>query len=265
MFDSHCHLDAPEFDADRAQVLARARANGVHSLVLPAIRAADFQGLAALCAPDAHLAFALGLHPICLPQHTPLHLDQLQLALRDGILVDGFDVQRAIAVGECGLDYFLQDLDPALQMSTFEAQLRFAREFDLPIIVHARRAHEAVLHGLRRFGIRKGVVHSFAGSEVQAEALFKMGIHIGIGGPITYPRAQRLRRIVADMPIEYLLLETDAPDQPLMGRQGQRNEPAHLAEVASCIASLRKQSLDALIHAVDANSHALFQRKSSLN
>ena len=254
MFDSHCHLDAPEFDADRSQVLARARLAGVHTLVLPAIRAADFHSLAAFCAQGSGLAFALGLHPICLLEHLPAHLHQLELALRDGI-----DGQRAAAVGECGLDYFLLELDPAMQMQYFEAQLRFAREFELPIIVHARRAHDAVLHGLRRFGIRKGVVHSFAGSEAQAQALFKMGIHIGIGGPITYPRAQRLRRIVANMPIEYLLLETDAPDQPLLGRQGQRNEPAYLSEVASCIAQLRDQSLDSLIQATDANARALFQ------
>jgi len=265
VFDSHCHLDAPEFNADRLQVLARARAKGVDALVLPAVRAADFQGLAEICAPDAGLAFALGLHPICLPEHQAAHLDQLQLALQNGITLEGFEVQRAIAVGECGLDYFLPDLNPALQMAYFEAQLRFAREFDLPIIVHARRAHDAVLHALRRFGIRKGIVHSFAGSEVQAEVLFKMGIHIGIGGPVTYPRAQRLRRIVAAMPVEYLLLETDAPDQPLHGRQGQRNEPAHLAEVASCVAALRNLSLEALVSAVDANSRALFQHPSSLH
>ncbi len=253
MFDSHCHLDAPEFDADRAQVLARAKAAGVHALVLPAIRAEDFIALADLCATDANLAFALGLHPICLAQHRPAHLVELANYLRSGI-----GNQRACAVGECGLDYFLPELDPTLQMHYFEAQLRLAREFDLPVIVHARRAHDAVIHGLRRFGITKGVVHSFAGSEVQASALFKMGIHLGIGGPVTYPRAQRLRSIVQNMPIEYLLLETDAPDQPLMGRQGARNEPAYLTEVANCIAQLRGVALAELVQLTDANSAKLF-------
>ena len=254
MFDSHCHLDAPEFDADRVQVLQRARAAGVHTLVLPAIRAADFIALANMCAPDANLAFALGLHPICLREHRADHLIELANYFRDGV-----NGQRACAVGECGLDYFLPDLDQTQQMFYFEVQLRLAREFDLPVIVHARRAHDAVIHGLRRFGISKGVVHSFAGSAEQSDALFKMGIHIGIGGPITYPRAQRLRSIVQNMPIEYLLLETDAPDQPLMGRQGARNEPAYLTDVASCIAQLRGTPLAELIAATDANSAQLFK------
>jgi TatD DNase family protein len=253
VFDSHCHLDAPEFDADRAQVLARARAAGVHTLVLPAIRAADFASLADMCASDVNLAFALGLHPICLSEHRAEHLTELANYLRDGI-----NGQRACAVGECGLDYFLPDMDVEQQMFYFEAQLRLAREFDLPVIVHARRAHDAVIHGLRRFGISKGVVHSFAGSAEQAKALFKMGIHLGIGGPVSYPRAQRLRSIVQNMPIEYLLLETDAPDQPLMGRQGARNEPAYLTEVASCIAQLRGVALAELVELTDANSAKLF-------
>ncbi|WP_114693284.1 TatD family hydrolase [Mizugakiibacter sediminis] len=247
--DSHAHLDAREFDADRAAVLERARAAGVAHQIVPAVNAAGWAPLRALCAnhPDLHPAY--GLHPMYLADHAPQHLHELG---------DWLQRERAVAVGECGLDFYVEGLDAELQRMYFVRQLELAREFALPVIVHARRALDEVIAALRRIGGLRGVVHSFSGSEEQARQLWKLGFGIGIGGPVTYPRAQRLRRIVAAMPLQYLLLETDAPDQPGIGHRGERNEPAHLVEVLDCIAALRGMEREALAAATSGNAAALF-------
>ena len=249
LIDSHCHLDAGEFDADRDAVLARARAASVTAQVIPAVDAAGWPALRELCREHADLHPAWGLHPIFLQRHRREHID----ALRDWLQRD-----RPVAVGECGLDFWLPDLDRAQQMHYFEAQLRLAREFDLPLILHARKALDEVTAALRRIGGLRGVVHSFSGSREQAQALWKLGFHLGIGGPVTYPRASRLRGIVADMPIEWLLLETDSPDQPLHGHQGRRNEPARLVDVLATIAELRGADAAAVAAATTENTCALF-------
>lgn len=247
--DSHVHLDACEFDGDRAAVLERARAAGVAVQIVPAVNAAGWARLRALCAdtPDLHPAY--GLHPMYLADHAPRHLLELG---------DWLQRERAVAVGECGLDFYVEGLDAELQRTYFVRQLELAREFALPVIVHARRALDEVIATLRRVGGLRGVVHSFSGSEEQAGQLWKLGFDVGIGGPVTYPRAQRLRRIVATMPLERLLLETDAPDQPGIGHRGQRNEPAHLVEVLECIAALRGMDPEALAAATTRNAAALF-------
>ena len=164
-----------------------------------------------------------------------------------------------MAVGECGLDYFVNGLDPAAQQAYFDGQLALARDFDLPVIVHARRAVDAVIASLKRAGRLRGVVHSFSGSPEQARQLWQLGFLVGIGGPATYARANRLRRLVADMPLEYLLLETDAPDQPDAGIRGQRNEPARLSFVCQTIAQLRGQPAEDIASATAANARALFK------
>ncbi|MBS0213855.1 MAG: TatD family hydrolase [Proteobacteria bacterium] len=256
--DSHCHLDAPEFDADRDAVIARARAAGVIAQVVPAVVAPGWPKLRALCDANPGLYPAYGLHPMYLAEHEDRHLAALRHVLRIG---------RPVAVGECGLDFHVEGLDRALQQTLFEAQLKIAREFDLPVIVHARKAFDAVIATLRRIGghgsgagnALRGVVHSFSGSQEQARQLWQLGFHLGIGGPVTFDRAQRLRRIVATMPIEFLLLETDAPDQPDAFHRGQRNEPARLAVVRDCIAELRGMSTDALASATSGNARRLFK------
>ncbi|MCW5577953.1 MAG: TatD family hydrolase, partial [Dokdonella sp.] len=188
LVDSHCHLDAAEFAADRDAVLARARAAGVIAQVVPAIRLADFAELRELCAQHVELHPAYGLHPMYLADHAPTHL---------GALRDWLARESAVAVGECGLDHYLPGLDPARQRELFAGQLCLAREFDLPVIVHARHAVDEVIALLRRHAPLRGVVHSFAGSAEQARQLWNMGFLIGLGGPITYERARRLRALAA--------------------------------------------------------------------
>lgn len=249
LVDSHCHLDAAEFDRDRAQVLARARAAGVLRQVVPAVDAAGWPGLRALCIAEPGLFAAYGLHPLFLASHRPAHLD----ALRDRVARE-----RPVAIGECGLDFFVEGLDRDAQQGYFDAQLALARETGLPVIVHARRAVDAVIAAIRRVGGLRGVVHSWSGSEQQARQLWDLGFLLGIGGPVTYERASRLRRLVAGMPLDHLLLETDAPDQPDSGIRGQRNEPARLRTVCEAVAALRGMAPGELAAATSANAERLF-------
>jgi len=247
--DSHAHLDDSSFAPDLPAVLQRAGEAGVRRIVVPAIHRNSWTGIAQLCTEHPQALPAYGLHPIYLEQHRPEHVAELTRWLAE---------HPAVAVGEIGLDYFLEELDRELQRSYFEQQLHIAREFELPVIVHARRAMDEVTATLRRIGGLRGVVHSFSGSEQQAEQLWRLGFHLGIGGPVTYERAQRLRRIVAGMPIEYLLLETDAPDQPGAAHRGERNEPAHITEVLRVVAALRGDSEEHIAAATTANAARLF-------
>lgn len=249
LVDSHSHFDASEFDPDRTAVHARALAAGVAIQVVPAVDAAGWPTLKAVCAQFAGLHPAYGLHPMYLAEHRPAHLRELR---------DWIERERPVAVGECGLDFFVEGLDVDAQHLYFDGQLRLAREFDLPVIVHARRAVDAVIAAIRAVGGLRGVVHSFSGSAEQAAQLHKLGFLLGIGGPVTYERANRLRGIVATLPLEQLLLETDSPDQPGAAHRGERNEPAHLVEVLDAVAQLRGVSRETLAAATDANAERLF-------
>lgn len=249
LVDSHCHLDAGEFDPDREAVIRRARAAGVARQVVPATHAAAWPKLREVCAAATGLHPAYGLHPMFLERHRPDDLRDLR---------EWIERERPAAVGECGLDYYVEDLDRDAQQHYFEDQLRLARDFDLPVIVHARRAVDAVVAAIRGIGGLRGVVHSFSGSEQQARQLWKLEFMIGLGGPLTYERAKRLRRIVARMPLEHLLLETDAPDQPDAEIRGRRNEPARLRRVLDTVAALRDEAPDAIAAATTANAERLF-------
>ena len=249
LVDTHCHLDVPEFDADRDAVVARARAAGVTRQIVPAIEASTWPALREACAKDAGLFPAYGLHPLLLASHREEHLRQLR---------EWIERERPVAIGECGLDYWVEDLDRDLQSTYFDAQLRIARDFDLPVVVHARRAVDAVIAAIRRVGNLRGVIHSYPGSEQQARQLAELGFLIGIGGPVTYERANRVRRVAASVPIETLLLETDAPDQPNSDRRGERNEPACMTRVLEVIAELRNEDPAAIAAATTRNAERLF-------
>ena len=250
LVDSHSHFDAPEFDGDRDAALARARAAGVTRQVVPAVAASSWPKLREVCAQDAGLFAAYGLHPMYLAEHRPAHLEDLRTWI---------EREKPVAVGECGLDFFVEGLDAETQQQYFDGQLRLAREFDLPVIVHARRAVDAVIASIRRIGGLRGVVHSFTGSPEQARHLWQLGFLIGLGGPVTYERANRLRALARTMPLDYLLLETDAPDQPDAGIRGQRNEPARLPVVRDVIADLRGAAPEDIAAATTRNAERLFK------
>ncbi|MDR3446057.1 TatD family hydrolase [Dyella sp.] len=247
--DSHAHIDDASFAPDREAMFQRARDAGLRHIIVPAIGQASWQGIATLCTNHAEAHPAYGMHPIYIDQHRPEHIDELRHWLQ---------THRAVAVGEIGLDYFLPELDVERQREYFQQQLRIARDIDLPVIVHARKAMDEVTSTMRRIGGLRGVVHSFSGSLQQAKRLWEMGFHLGIGGPVTHERAQRLRHIVATMPVERLLLETDAPDQPGACHRGERNEPANIIEVLDVISQLRGESPEAIASATTRNARELF-------
>ncbi|MCB1736856.1 MAG: TatD family hydrolase [Gammaproteobacteria bacterium] len=249
VFDSHCHIDDPRFDADRPEVLARAEAAGIDHLVVPGVSASTWHRTRRVCAHDARLHATFGLHPYFIAQHGREDVE----ALRDWVRVE-----KPVAVGECGLDYYLPERDLRAQRNVFEQQLEIAAEFGLPVIVHARRAVDDVIAALKRHPGLRADIHSFAGSEVQARRLVDMGAMLGIGASVQFDRAQRLRRIVTDLPLSSLLVETDAPDQPGPDRRGQRNEPLFVAKVVACIADLRGISWDAVAEQTRSNALELF-------
>jgi TatD DNase family protein len=250
LVDSHCHLDASEFDHDRDAVIARARAAGVMRQLVPAVSAAGWPKLRDICAGRDGLFPAYGLHPMYLQEHRDEHLAELD---------DWIQRERPCAIGECGLDFFIDGLDPRAQQPFFDGQLELARTHALPLIVHARRSVDAVIASIKRIGGLRGVVHSFSGSAEQARQLAQLGFMIGLGGPVTYERANRLRKLAASVPVESLLLETDAPDQPDAGIRGQRNEPARLANVLQVVADLRGETTAAIAAATSANAGRLFR------
>jgi TatD DNase family protein len=249
LFDAHSHFDVEDFDADRDAAYARAVEAGVAEQVLPAITAQAWPRLRQVASTYPGIHASYGLHPMYLAEHRPEHLNELAQWL---------ERERPVAVGECGLDFFVEDLDPGAQTHYFTAQLDLARELDLPVIIHARRAVDQVTKQLRlRPGLR-GMVHSFSGSEQQARRLIDLGFYLSFGGPITYPRAKRLRSLVASLPLESILIETDSPNQPDGTHRGERNEPAFLPIVLQELAGLREADPAEIAAATTANARRLF-------
>lgn len=247
--DSHCHLDDPRFDADRGEVVARARAAGVRQIVVPATTAARWPVVRAACAGGPGLFPAYGLHPMFIAEHGPAELAALEAELARG---------DAVAIGEAGLDFSNPLWDPGAQRRVFAHQVGLARETGLPLIVHARKAVEEIIQVFKHAGGVAAVVHSYSGSIEQARQLADLGVHVSLGGPVTHERAQRLHKLVAALPDWQLLLETDAPDQPDAGIAGQRNEPARLPLIGEAVAQLRGQEALSVAAMTSANARRLF-------
>lgn len=262
--DTHCHLDAPEFDADRAAVVERARAAGVTRLVLPAVAVHDFDAVRALAhAHDA--AYALGIHPLRVDRAAESDLQRLRERLHAWR-----DDARLVAVGEIGLDHFVPGLDRARQQHFYRAQLAIARDAGLPVLLHLRRSVDAVLAGLRGSAPCGGIAHAFNGSAQQAAMFIELGFKLGFGGEMTHARALRIRRLAATLPDAVIVLETDAPDiapqwlyRNAQQRQTQpqaRNEPAELARIAATLAQLRGWSLEHTARVTTANACSALPR-----
>ncbi|GAB3037872.1 TatD family hydrolase [Bowmanella dokdonensis] len=251
IIDSHCHLDFSAFDADRDQVLLAAVQAGVEHIVVPGVSASQWPELIGLANRHDRLSFALGLHPYFLNEFKPEHLTRLDKLLEE-------QRGRVVAVGEIGLDFAL-DLDAAFQERVFEAQLQLAGRHQLPVIVHHRKSHHRILYYLKRTGFSQGgVIHAFSGSLQQAQAYIERGFMLGIGGTISYKRAGKTREAVSQLPLDALLLETDAPDMPLCGRQGQRNSPQYLPRVLDALEALRKENRQTLARQTRQNTIGLF-------
>ncbi len=250
--DTHCHFDFPPFSGAEAESLARAADAGVRQILVPTVTADRFAGVLALAKRYRALYAALGLHPLYIEQH-----QQDDVLLLESYLAAA--PQKLIAVGEVGLDLYQEHSSLAQQQSLLRQQLALAQRYDLPVMLHSRRAHDPLAAELRRANLaRTGVVHGFAGSLVQAQRFIQLGYLIGVGGTITYARAQKTRQVMAQLPLTALLLETDAPDMPLAGYQGQPNRPERAAQVFAALCSLRPEPAEVIANALFENSIGLF-------
>ncbi len=238
LIDTHCHLDAPAFEPDRPQVLARAANCGVRAIVVPAVVPANFEAVISLAAQNPSLTYALGVHPLFTTGLPADWLDQLRAALQQRR-----DDPQLVAIGEIGLDFFVKDLDPVVQESVYAEQLKLAVEFDLPVLLHVRRSQDRLLKYLRQLPVRGGIAHAFNGSVQQATQFIDRGFALGFGGAMSFERARQIRRLVADLPETAHVLETDAPDMAPEWLGAGRNEPGELAKLAGVFAQLRGLSV----------------------
>jgi len=270
--DTHCHLDAPEFGAEMPVLRARAAERGVAMCVIPAVAVFNFATVREL----AHVqgdAYALGIHPLCTGEAKDEDLEAL-----DAELAARRDDPRLVAVGEIGLDYFVEGLDGEKQERFFHTQLQLARKHGLPVLIHVRRSVDKVLKHLRQTAGGKpwlGIAHAFNGSEQQARACIELGLKLGFGGAVTFERALQLRRLASTLPMESIVMETDAPDiqphwiyrtqaQRDAGEPQGRNEPAQLPRIAQVVADLRGIGIDVLAEATTRNAVSALPKLQSL-
>lgn len=281
LIDTHCHLDAGEFDQDRMQVLAAAAQAGTSGIVIPAVEVGNFDAVVALCrahpwigaAPvdagggDAPIGdapagaavpgcvYALGIHPMYVDRASADDLAVLRARVASSI-----GDPALVAIGEIGLDHFVPGLDRARQEAFLVEQLRIARDFDLPVLLHVRRSQDALLKQLRRFRPSGGIAHAFNGSLQQAQAFLDLGFVLGFGGAMTFERALQLRRLVVGLPAHAHVLETDAPDIPPAWRAPARNDPAQLPRIAAAFGTLRGLSPEAVAAQTTANALRVLPR-----
>ena len=251
MIDSHCHLDFSCFDSDRREVLNACQANNIHTILIPGTQASAWNKQILLCQEFSQLKFSLGLHPYFLDDFQDQHLTLLAdlLTANNG---------QVLALGEIGLDFAIK-VDPKVQQDVLEQQLGLAQTHKLPVILHHRHSHNELLRTLKHFPLsRGGVVHAFSGSLQEAQRYIDLGFKLGVGGTITYPRAVKTRDTIRHVPLSSLLLETDAPDMPLMGKQGERNSPENIPLVLQALQELRAEPVEQVGRACEDNFADLF-------
>ncbi len=230
LIDTHCHLDAAEFDADRDAVHAAAVAGGVGRIVVPAVAVDGFQKAKTVVGRYPGCVAAYGIHPLYVMQAKESDLS---------VLRDWLSREHPVAVGEIGLDAYVTHVDPVRQEFFFVEQLKLARKFDLPVLLHVRRAVDGILKHLRRIRVRGGIAHAFNGSRQQADEFIKLGFKLGFGGAMTFSGSTRIRGLAAELPLDTIVLETDAPDIPPAWLNGGRNAPGELPRIADVLAELR--------------------------
>ncbi len=250
IIDSHCHLDFEAFDADRDAVLESAYEADIRHIVIPGVMASTWPRISQLCEHYPQLHPCYGLHPYFIDRHSDDDITSLDTWLTE---------HNAVAVGECGLDYYLKELDKSRQQFFFAAQLELARKHQLPVVIHARKSTEDVIQAIRNVPGLSGMIHSYAGSYEQAIQLIDLGFYLSFGGPVTNPGAAKLHKLIRRLPLESILVETDAPDQPVASARGQRNEPAFITEVIQAIAELQDTDTDEVAMVTSDNAQRLFQ------
>lgn len=261
LIDTHCHLDAAEFDADRDAVANQARQAGVGIIVVPSVVPNNFQHVIDISAQYPHCCYALGLHPMYVDVASPSDIKRLHMLIKQQLATSN----KLVAVGEIGLDFFVTQQNRETQEYFFTEQLKIAGEFNLPVILHVRRAIDEILKYLRRYQISGGIAHAFNGSHQQAEAFIQLGFKLGFGGAMTYPRALKIRELARTLPLEAIVLETDAPDIPpeWVGNKA-RNSPAELVKIAQTLADLRGVEVAQIIEITSKNAMQILPKLAGL-
>lgn len=261
--DTHCHLDAQEFGCESDAIAERASHQGVSWIVIPAVDRANFTTVATLANRQVNCAYALGIHPICVPQAQEEDL----VALREAV-VTALSDPRFVAIGEIGLDFFIPALTSAAMREKQEyfygEQLKIARDFELPVLLHVRRSQDRVLKYLRRVAVPSGIAHAFNGSFQQAQAFLDLGFKLGFGGAMTFPRALQIRRLASELEEGAIVLETDAPDISPAWRHPERNSPEELPRIGEALANLRGMPADAVAQFTADNTRSVLPRLGRL-
>ena len=249
LIDCHCHLDFDAFDQDREQVIERAKAKGISHIIIPGVKRENWARVSELCNTSTQFHACYGLHPYLASEHSDNDILQLR---------DWLDQHDCVAIGECGLDYRKHQAEKSVQLKYFNAQLDVANACSKPIVIHSVRATTDVISAIKNYPGLRGMVHSFSGSYEQAVVLIDLGFYISLGGAITYDHARKIRATAGKIPLDYILLETDAPDQPDAAHARQRNEPAYLVNVLKSLSELRDEPPDEIAEQTTANAHRLF-------
>jgi TatD DNase family protein len=248
LFDSHCHLDFPEFKGKVDQIIEMCEKKGIQGIFIPGVKRDGWLRIRQISARKLICHSGLGLHPLYVDEHQDIHLHDLEMALSVGLVA---------AIGEIGLDFYKSDTNRELQLKYFTAQVSIAKEAHLPVVLHVRKAHDEVLLQLKKLNYANGgIVHAFNGSEVQAERYMNMGFKLGFGGAMTFPRAAKLHRLASNLPLESIVLETDAPDMPPVTCKGPYNTPLHLFDNFKSLVSLRKESAEVIAKQTTLNAMA---------
>ena len=265
LIDTHCHLDAAEFNADRDEVALQAKQAGLQMIVIPAVEPSNFQRVIALSAKHPQCCYALGIHPMYVQNAGPSDIKLLCKLIEQTLLNEN----KLVAIGEIGLDFFVSQRNETesceIQEYFFSEQLKIAKQFDLPVILHVRRAVDEVLKHLRQAKVRGGIAHAFNGSPQQAQEFIKLGFKLGFGGAMTYTRALKIRELAKTLPLECIVLETDAPDIPpeWLGTKG-RNQPKELVKIAQVLADLRGIAVSQSIEITGKNARDILPKLADL-
>lgn len=249
LFDSHCHLDFDVFDHDRDEVLKHCQQLGISNIIVPGVTAESWDRLLMICRQSNVLHPALGLHPMFMSKHHSHDLLQLS---------DYVEQYQPIAIGEIGLDFYVTEHDKQGQIDLFEKQLLIANDANLPVILHIRKAYDQVLSLLKKHKINRGIVHAYSGSQQQAQLYIEQGLLLGIGGALTHDRATKLRSLFGNLPLTSIVLETDAPDMPLSGQQGQRNTPENIPTIVEVLSQFRHETIQDIAAITTNNCQQLF-------
>lgn len=250
LIDTHCHLDFEIFDSDRQQVLEHANNNGISDIIIPATQKNNWETIKDICAHDKNLHACYGLHPYWTDSHTDEDIDSLN---------QWASIENCVGIGECGLDYREGQADRQNQLTLFEAQLRIATENHLPIVIHSINATEDIINLIKKYPGCTGKMHSYTGSYQQAQQLIDLGFYISFGGTITYEMASKHRYTASNIPLNTIMIESNAPDQPDCAHKNERNEPAYLVNIFECLSELREEDSAAIAQQTTLNAKHLFK------